>query len=220
MIRKPLTITVFSKPILIGLLCYGALNPVSAATLYKWIDDDGEVRYSDRLPASAVKKKRQTLNNQGVVVETTEAAKTEEELAAEAEAKAALEAQIAEEKRLKDVQDKKDRVLLLTFSSEQEMSSVHGNRIEVIESVIRLINKSIHSTEESLIKLEDSADLNYLSKGKEVPGGLAQKIEHFTRKVYNRKEQLRLKEEDKQKINEQFELDLARYRLLKQRVNN
>ena len=220
MLRKPQTIAIYWRSIIIGLLCYAVLSPATAATLYKWIDDDGEVRYSDRLPPSAVKKKRQTLNDQGVVVDTREAAKTEEELAAEAEAKAALETQMAEEKRLKDAQDKKDRVLLLTFSSEQEMSSVHSNRIEVIESVIQLIEKSIVSNEESLIGLEDRADLVYLSKGKEVPGGLAQKIEHFTRKIFNRKEQLRLKEEEQSKINEQFELDLARYRLLKQKETN
>ena len=205
---------------MIGLLCYVTLNSATAATLYKWIDDNGEVRYSDRLPPSAAKKKRQTLNDQGIVVETKEAAKSEEELAAEAEAKAAEEIRLAEEKRLKEAQDKKDRVLLLTFSSEQEMSSVHGNRIEVIDSVIQLIEKSIIANEESLIALEDSADLNYTSKGKEVPGGLAQKIEHFTRKIFNRKEQLRLKESEKRKINEQFELDLARFRLLKQKDSN
>jgi len=217
MFQKPLTIAFYWRPILLGLLCYVTFNPVKAATLYKWVDDNGEVRYSDRLPPSAAKKKRQTLNDQGIVVDTQEAAKTDEELAAEAEAKAALEAKLAEEKRLKDAQDKKDRVLLLTFSSEQEMSSVHSNRIEVIESVIQLIEKSITTTEESLIGLEDSADLNYISKGKDVPGGLAQKIEHFSRKIFNRKEQLRLKQEEKRKINEQFELDLARYRLLKQK---
>ncbi len=220
MTQKPLTIATYWQSILIGLLCYVTFNSATAATLYKWIDDNGEVRYSDRLPPSAAKKKRQTLNDQGIVVDTIEAAKTDDELAAEAEAKAALEIKQAEEKRLKNAQDKKDRVLLLTFSSEQEMSSVHSNRTEVIDSVIQLIEKSISATEGSLIELEDSADLNYISKGKEVPGGLAQKIEHFSRKIFNRKEQLRLKQEEKRKINEQFELDLARYRLLKQKKSN
>jgi hypothetical protein len=40
---------------------------VDAAALYKWIDEDGQIRYSDRLPAAQVKKKHQQLNSQGVV---------------------------------------------------------------------------------------------------------------------------------------------------------
>ena len=63
------------------------------------------------------------------------------------------------------------------------------------------------------------ADSIYLSQGKEVPGGLAQKIEHFTRKIENRNAQLALKQSEKDKINAQFEFDLARFRLLKSEQN-
>lgn len=204
----------------IGMLVCAISTSIPAATLYKWVDENGEIRYSDQLPPSQVRQKHQMLNDQGVIIGTKEAAKTEEQLAAEAEAKINLEIQQAEEKRIKDIQDKKDRVLLLTFSSEEEMSAVHDNRIDVIDSVIRLINKSIAATEEHLIGLEDSADINYISQGKEVPGGLAQNIEHFTRKIINRNEQLRLKELEKKNLNEQFESDLARYRLLKSIESN
>jgi hypothetical protein len=188
---------------------------VDAAALYKWIDEDGQIRYSDRLPAAQVKKKHQQLNSQGVVVGTTEAAKSEEELAAEAEAKRKAEEQAAEEARLKQIQYEKDQVLLLTFSSEKEMELARDDRLEVLDSVIRLITKSITSTQETLAELETSADQNYTSKGKEIPGGLAQKIEHFSRKIESRTDQLLLKVEEKDRINQQFELDLARFRELK-----
>ena len=52
-------------------------------------------------------------------------------------------------------------------------------------------------------------------KNIEIPGGLAQKIEHFTRKIEIRTEQLNLKQNEMDKINEQYEIDLARFRLLK-----
>jgi len=209
-----------SRLITISLLLTMSPYTLGAATLYKWIDDEGKVRYSDRIPTSEIKKKHQTLNKQGVVINTTEAAKTDEELAAEAEAKIELEIQQAREKQIKDVQDKKDRVLLLTFSSEEEMSAVHKNRIDVIDSVIRLIQKSIVGNEATLSDLKNSADSNYVSKGKEIPGGLEQKIEHFTRKIASRTDQLNLKIAEKQKVKKQFDLDLARYRLLKKQENN
>ena len=209
----------FKGLLALGILFFVIVTSASAATLYKWVDENGEIRYSDRLPPSQVKHKRETLNEQGVVVDTTEAAKTGAERKAQEDAKRVLEAQLAKEKRLKAEQDKHDRVLLLTFSSEEEMETVHQDRTEVINSVIRLIKNSLTTTEERLIKLEERADSAYISKGKTVPGGLAQNIEHFSRKITNRKEQLRLKEQEKSKIDQQFETDLARFRLLKTGVS-
>ena len=203
-------------PVLVGAaaLCLVA-GTASAAPLYKWVDEEGQVRYSDRLPAQQVKRKHQQLNSQGVVVTTTEAAKTAEELAAEAEARRKAEAQAAEDARLKEIQFKKDQVLLLTFSSEKEMALARDDRLEVLDSVIRLISKSIESNQQTLKELQATAEQNYTSQGQEVPGGLAQKIEHFTGKIESRTDQLLSKIEEKNKINEQFELDLARFRELK-----
>lgn len=196
-------------------LCAPSLSN-SAAKLYKWIDENGEVRYSDQLPTQDVRKKHQMLNEQGVVIDTKEVPRTREERLAEEREKKLIQDKLKEEKREKSQQDKIDRVLLLTFSSEDEMKNVRDNRIEVIDSVIRLIKKSLSKTEEQVIILEDQADLTYVSKGLEIPGGLAQQIEHFTRKAENRVEQLRLKEEEKSRINIQFDSDLERYRFLKE----
>jgi hypothetical protein len=187
----------------------------NAGALYKWIDEDGQIRYSDRLPAAQVKKKHHQLNSQGVVLSTREAAKSEAELAADAAAKLKLEKEEAIQAKLDEEQNKKDQVLLLTFSNEKELSLARDDRTEVLDSVIQLISKSIVATQRTLDELQTSADENYLSQGKEVPGGLAQKIEHFTRKKESRQAQLDSKMLEKEKINEQYDIDLARYRLLK-----
>ena len=213
----------FSLTILSVLLIITALCPVfnlaHAGALYKWIDEDGQIRYSDRLPAAQVKRKHHQLNSQGVVLSTKEAAKSEAELAAEAAAKLKLEKEQAIQARLDEEQNKKDQVLLLTFSNEKELGLARNDRIEVLDSVIQLISKSIIATQQTLDELQASADDNYLSQGKEVPGGLAQKIEHFTRKKESRSAQLDSKMLEKEKINEQYEIDLARYRLLKAEAN-
>ncbi len=218
-LRVPAIATCFAAkilpPILLGALLVAGTGPVSSAPLYKWIDEDGQIRYSDRLPANQVRKKHHQLNRQGVVVSTTEEARSEEELAAEAEAKRKQEEADAEAARLRAIQDKKDQVLLLTFSSEEELRLARDDRIDVLDSVIKLINKSIASSQQKLDQLETSAEQNFTSQGKEVPGGLAQKIEEFTRKIENRYAQLMLKMEEKDKINQQYQLDLARFRELK-----
>jgi hypothetical protein len=187
----------------------------NAGALYKWIDEDGKIRYSDRLPAAQAKKKHQQLSTQGMVLSTTEAAKSEAELAA----KLKLAEEQAAEAELNKEQNKKDQVLLLTFSNEKEIGLAHDDRIEVLDSVIQLINKSLLATQTTLGRLQTSAEQNYLSKGKEVPGGLAQKIEHFARKMELRGAQLDLKMIEKVKFNARYEADLARFRLLKAEAN-
>jgi len=193
--------------------------PASAGKLYKWVDENGEVRYSDRLPPQQSGKQHQQLNSQGVVLSTQEKAKSSDELAAEAEAKRKIEADEAEAARLKAIQDQQDRVLLLTYTSADEIMHAREDRIAVIDSVIGLIQNSVETTQEKLDRLNKSAERNYLSKNLEVPGGLAQKIEFLERKIANRNAQLEAKLSDKAKINEKYEADLLRFQELKSASN-
>ena len=205
-------ITIFLS---VGLGLSGISSPAVAGALYKWIDENGQIRYSDRLPPNQSKKKHQQLNTQGVVLSTTEEAMSDEERALEAEVQRGLDEQKASDDKVKQAQNQIDRVLLLTFSNEDELSLARDNRVEVIDSVIQLINKSIASTVEKLEALELNASTNYTAQGNKIPGGMAQRIEHFTRKIENRNAQLQLKYNEKEIINDQYDIDLARYRLLK-----
>jgi hypothetical protein len=196
------------------LLC--AISSTSiAGALYKWVDENGNVRYSDRLPPDQNKKKHQQLNSQGVVLSTRDAAKTPEEIAIEVESKRKLD----EEARVKSIQDKHDRVLLLTFSSGKEIERARDSRMEVMDSVIRLIESSIETTQGKLDTLTNRAQDAYISKGKEIPGGLAQKIEHFERKIESRDAQLQLKQADKEKVRQKYEGDLERFQVLRSASN-
>jgi hypothetical protein len=202
------------QKVIVCLILLSISFTASAAKLYKWVDENGEVRYSDRMPANQFKRKHQTLNAQGMVIATKEAARTEEEIKAGKEAAKELQAKQEVERQNKEAQGRVDRVLLLTFSSEKEMSRVKNDRIEVLDSVIRLIYKSIATTEERLNRFENVAQQQYISKDKEVPGGLAQNIEESARKLKNREKQLSLKLSEKYKIEAQYEIDIARFKLL------
>jgi hypothetical protein len=210
--------TRWSGLMLAVLLC-AVSSPSVAATLYKWVDENGKIRYSDRLPPSQSKNGHQQLSPQGVVLSTKNAARTPEEMVIDAEAKRKLDEQQLEEARIKSIQAQQDRVLLLTFSTEQELEHASYNRMEVIDSVIHLIEASIGTTQEKLDTLQTKATNNYTSKGKNVPGGLAQKIEHFERKVENRNAQMERKKLEKEKIRHKYELDLERFRSLKSASN-
>ncbi len=201
--------------LILGAIILTGAGPRASAGLYKWVDEDGTVRYSDRLPADQVRRSHTELNSQGVVVSTREAAKSNEQLAAEAEARRKQEERDAEEARIKAIQQHKDQVLLMTFSSAEEIEHARENRLEVLDSVINLIKGNIENTQEKLAKFQTRAQDAYISQGKEVPGGLAQKIEHFERKIQTRSRQLELKLDEREKIISKYQTDLARFIELK-----
>jgi hypothetical protein len=205
--------------LLLAVLLCAASSTSMAGALYKWVDENGTVRYSDRLPPDQSKKRHQQLNSQGMVLTTRDAARSPEQIAIEAESKRKLEEQQREEARVKSIQDKQDRVLLLTFSSEKELERARDSRLEVIDSVIRLIEAGIETTQDKLDGLSKRAQSAYIFKGKEVPGGLAQKIEHFERQIESRDTQMNLKKAEKEKIRHRYELDLERFRLLRSASN-
>jgi hypothetical protein len=200
--------------VLLCLILLGICTTASAAKLYKWVGENGEIRYSDRMPASQAKLEHQTLNSQGMVITTKKAAKTEEEIQALRDAEKTLQAKQEVDKVEKEAQGKLDRVLLLTFSSEEELNQVKDGRIEVLDAVIRLIYKGIATAQDRLLRLETDAKQQYTSQGRKVPGGLAQNIEESVRKIDNREKQLQVKLEEKYKIQGQFDIDIARFRLL------
>jgi hypothetical protein len=196
------------------LILFGFSGAANTAKLYKWIDEDGNVRYGDRLPASESKKKHQTLNSQGVVVSTTEAAKTPEEYAAIRKAEKERKARELVEARVKNLQRRKDRVLLTTYDSVYELELVKDKRMELVDLVIQSMYRGIGFAEKRLEMLENKATTKYLAKGLEVPGGLAQNIELLTRSNQIRQKRLRLRLIEKNNILTRYEKDLVRYRKL------
>ena len=205
--------------LLLAVLLCAVSSTSMAGALYKWVDENGNIRYSDRLPPDQNKNKHQQLNSQGMVLSTKDAAKSPEEIAIEAESKRTLKKQQNEEARIKSEQDRHDRMLLLTFSSEKEIELARDSRFQVMDSVIGLIENSIEATQIKLDKLTDRAQEAYISKGAEVPGGLAQKIEHFERKIDSRNEQLKLRLTEKEKVRQRYETDQERFRLLRSASN-
>jgi len=200
--------------ILLCVIMLGMASSADAGSLYKWTDENGEVRYTDRMPQSASKRQQQTLNDQGIVIDTKEAAKSTEELDTIKKTEKERKQRLQAETKANEAQRKKDQALLLTFSSEAELELAKTERIEVLDSIIQLIYKSMAGTQKKLTELENLADQNYLSKGLEVPGGLAQNIEVLSRKNLSRDNQLRQKLTEKNRIESQFDVDLARYRAL------
>lgn len=191
---------------------------VFANTLYKWEDENGQIRYSDRLPPKQTSQRFQTLTPSGRVLQTKEKSKTPEELRqARAEKKRLEKAALKKaelEARINAEKQHNDDVLMLTFSNEDEILEAKEERIDVIDSVINLLKKDITIEEKKLHELNTRATKGYRHQGKEVPGGLAQNIEYSMAKILSKNDLMSIKKAERDKIIQQYEDDLVRYREL------
>jgi predicted SnoaL-like aldol condensation-catalyzing enzyme len=190
------------------------ISSAQAAKLYKWVDEEGNIRYSDRLTVEQARQRHQTLTPDGRVIETKERSLSDKERAEIARQKEQERIEAEKQARIQAEKDHHDRVLMMTFTNEDEILEAQQERIDVIDSVIQLLRKNIESEQEKLKNLKQRADTQYINKNKAVPGGLAQNIEYFSEKILNKQKQLELKIEEKSRIKQQYANDLIRYREL------
>jgi hypothetical protein len=181
-----------------------------AGKLYKWVDENGQTRYGDRIPPQYAKKRNETLNNQGIVVETKAAAKTPEQLAEEKR----LAVLKAEQERERQEQAREDRILLDTFTNEDEMILTRDGKIEAIEAVIRITEGRIHKTKQRLSALNGrAADLE--RAGKPVPDQLKADMAEARGQIQHNLDYIENRKREQQKIREKFARDIQRFRELK-----
>jgi len=181
-----------------------------AGKLFKWVDENGQTRYGDRIPPQYAKKSNETLNSQGVVVESKAAAKTREQLAAEQQ----LAKVKADQERKRQEQAHQDRILLDTFTNEDEMILTRDGKIEAIEAVIRVTKSRTEKIKQRLATQELRA-ANLERSGKAVPQKLQQDIGEAHRQIRYNSDYISNRRKVQQAIREKFELDINRFRKLK-----
>jgi len=104
------------------------------AEFYRWVDDNGTIHYSDKLPPTEAQREQDLLNDYGRVVKNIPAPKTVGELEEEARL-----AKLAEEKRKKiEAAERRDRVLMAMYLTVEDIELVRDERIETVDSAIRI----------------------------------------------------------------------------------
>lgn len=186
--------------------------PVSAG-LNKWVDEDGQVHYGDRVPAKYLKQQREILNEQGVVVKKHDAAKSDEEL----EKARAQRAKRAEADKRKMIEAKKaalrDRVLLATFTTEDDLIHQRDARLEAVDTQILLTETIIKDQEKKLENLKKRIG-NIEKSDRKVPENLHKEQASVTRQLQTHHEYVDSKNKEKKKIISKFEDDIKRFREL------
>lgn len=195
---------------LLLLMLTGFTTTTVASKLYRWVDEDGRVYYSDRVPPDHSQNERRLLDERGFELDRVEKAKSKEQIAREQELKRLR----AKKQRLIEQQKKKDDVLLSTFRTEDDLLMASNGRIASIDTIIQITRTSIRQMKRVLARFQKrAADLE--RQGKRISQNLITSINTNRLQLQNAYASIIRNEQEKEKIRNKTRIDLARFRALK-----
>lgn len=176
------------------------------ATLYRWVDGNGRVHYSDTPPATYRQSGGAELSKQGNVVGRTQSAA---ERRAEAE-------RLAEQKRIQAEQLRQlqlDRALTQTYTSEAEIDLARDRALEHHKLAIRGAEIRAQAVDATLEDL-NARIANIEKAGRKVSNNLIEQLNQSTRESLELKRTILNNQEAMQAVREKYAADKARYRVL------
>ena len=166
------------------------------------IEDDGTITYQDRAPSSKQDNGHSILNNQGVVMK---------EVLSREERREALKAQ-----RVAELAKIRDRALLATFTTEEDLTRTRDERIGMIDGLISRLDDRIRILSERLEVVDKRIIMQEKTRGE---GNAAQTLyaEQLSvqRNIENAWSLIDSKAAERNVVAEKFDDDLIRYRELK-----
>lgn len=201
----------------IAVVSIGLIMAFSAqAGLYRWVDDAGNVHFSDKVPAAASKKSHAKLNKSGDVTHKVDPESKQEKLDLK-------NAQLREKEQLAELLEikaeaqaliqKRDDNLLSTYENEKELVKFFETKIKMVEGNSKILEAQQVVLKKKIVKLEEKAvNTTHEASMK----SMAKKIVNINKTLeqYNQA----LEENNKQmlKLSDNYQNDLARYKELTQ----
>jgi len=174
---------------------------LAAEPVYKY-EDRGMVTYQDRAPSSAEDNGHSILNNQGVVLQQV----------------LSRQERRAERKRERDAELSRirDRALLATFTTEEDLLRTRDDRIGMIDGLISRLDDRIRILAERLAVVDKRVQMQEKSMG----AGKAQETLYgeqrsIQRNIENAWSLIDSKASERSDLSGKFDGDLERYRELK-----
>jgi hypothetical protein len=183
-------------------------SPSNGRTLYKWVDEQGVTHYGDHIPPEYAAQEKQVINSQGVVINRLEAQKSPEALAAE------------EQKRSEAEQNRnRDRNLLNTYGSVQEIERLRDQRVTLLTDQIKVTSQFLEVLNGRLKKLRVSS-MRFKPYSSEpnapaMPDQIAEDLVRVGNDMRTQEQNLREKRNEETAMSKQFASDIARFKELK-----
>lgn len=186
------------------------LSSTSWGAMYRWVDEEGNVHYSDKLPPEAIQRDREVLDEQGRRVEVQPAPKTAAQKAEEERQRQ----EVLAEQRLKAEEERKDRVLLQMFTTVEEIEIARDDRLAQIEAQIALAESKLERLRSEHTTLKQRIE-NIDGQGKPVPPQLQENFEVTKQSLMDNERFLQERKAEHQQLEEKFAADIERFKELK-----
>lgn len=126
------------------MLCLLLPVDADAGKLYRWVDEDGNVHFSDRMPADASDAAHRVMGEDGTVLEEKESSADERERRRQREARDKEDQRRAgQERRAAEERRQKDRIIQQTFATERDITFTRANRVEAVQVQINIARHGI-----------------------------------------------------------------------------
>lgn len=179
--------------------------------VYRWKDKDGAAHYGDYVPPEAASQGHTVLNRHGVAVETVAGELTAEERAIRHK-QAKLEAEAAEALRKAAIRDK---VLLSTYLSVDEIEALRDRRVELLTGQTRITQKYLDNLREKLLKLEREAQrYSPYSANPDAPPideQLARELSETLNSIILYEKNLAKSRDERKQVEQKFAADIKRF---------
>lgn len=179
---------------------------VAHAQMYRWVDGNGRVHYSDTPPTTYRKSGGAELSKQGNVIKRTQ---SEAERRAEAE-------RAAERKRIQAQQNKQaqlDRALTQTYTSEAEIDLARDRALEHHRLAIKGAEIRSKAVDANLAELK-ARIANIEKAGRPVSPNLKEQLDQASRESLDLKRTILNNEEAMLQVREKYAADKLRFREL------
>jgi len=186
----------------------------SLATIKCWTNKDGVRECGDVVPPEYAQGALEEKSASGIVVRKQAPSKTPEEIAVERERlEAAAQAEAAAREAARK-QAAADRVLLQTFSSEDDLELARDGQLTNLEATIKVTESHVKKLDKSLDQMiGQAADIE--KRGRKVPGRLAANIADVREQIVEQHRFIAEKRTEQDKIRSKFAADIARFRELR-----
>ncbi|MCZ6475591.1 MAG: DUF4124 domain-containing protein [Gammaproteobacteria bacterium] len=198
----------------LGSLLLGMTEASAQQKLYRWVDNEGLVHYSDHVPPAFANQDLDILNDHGIAVEHLDRAASEEELAERARLAAVKE---AEDEAARE-QARVDNVLLATYLSVEDIVRLRDQRLELLEAQASVTEQYLRNLTERLDELLQSAEryspYNEDTNAPAMPDNLALDISRTTASIELYEKSVRQSYSQQANLTETFAIDIQRFREL------
>ncbi len=186
-------------------------SSLAQAGLYRWVDEKGEVHFSDKVPVKATKKAVSQINKHGDVTKTVDPE-------AQAKAKREFEENTAEREKQEAIEKKRQAELAVLKKRDNYLLSTYENKNELVtsfETKIKLMkgNAAILDAQNAVLKKKLSNLLvqRKATKQQSKKDSLKKKIVSIATTIKQYKKALQQNKDERVHLSNNYQSDIKRY---------